>query len=205
MMIPIARGLARSRPLLRTVVILAIVVLAALGASSSLATTLHHFDLPELVGRSTDIVHGRVRAVTCHWDSRHTTIVSEISLDVLDAVKGRARGHMTLRQLGGQVGDVRVDVDGCPSFHVGEEGVYFAARDRDGNLQMTGLAQGKFEVERSGDPRAKSATVQRATEGFAVADLASLSPLGASTTVPRFQLDGFLAQVRALVARGGGR
>ncbi len=60
-------------------------------------------------------------------------------------MKGVVGGRITLTEIGGQVGDMAVVVDGTPSYEIGEEAVVFVYRDR-GRAMTLHWFQGKFPV-----------------------------------------------------------
>ncbi len=75
-------------------------------------------------------------------------IYTYITLSVLESVKG-AKGEkfITIRQLGGTVGNLISVVPGMPSFKTGEEVVVFlSAKDQAGYPWVMGLQQGKYSV-----------------------------------------------------------
>ena len=165
----------------------------ALGfAHVAAATTVRPFDLEGLVDASSDIVVGRVEEVKSRWDRTHTNIVTEVTLAVAERLKGANSSRITVYQLGGEVGDVRVEVEGCPTFRRGEEAVYFLARDRAGHTLLTGLAQGRYEIER--DPEGRALVRKKPLGMRPIPTIA-----GESQSRPGFALEAFLDQVRATV------
>jgi hypothetical protein len=166
----------------------------------ALATTLQHLDTRALALGSQQIVVGAVEDVHARWNDTHSTIVTDVVVRVTESVKGEAASRILLTQLGGEVNGVRVSIPGCPTFRAGEEALLFVWRDPRGGAQVTGLAQGKFEIER--DPASGERYVQRRLPGFAVADAKSLRAVPAGTPVPRLRLTDFLAEIQRATETG---
>ena len=138
---PVAR---RPKPP-RAALLLALLSLTGLPAA---ATTLRRDDAPTLLAGSQQVVVGRVVAVRPHWDTSHRRIVTDVSLAVLETIKGAVADSLTLTQLGGEVDGVRYAIEGSPEFKVGDEALLFVWRDRRGRAQVNGLAQGRFGITR---------------------------------------------------------
>jgi hypothetical protein len=166
------------------------------------ATTLAHLDTHALVGQSHAIVIGRVAGTRAHWNETHTRIVTDVDVDVSQSLKGAAASRVTLTQLGGEVDGVRVSVAGCAAFRPGEEALLFVWHDAHGHSQLTGLAQGKFEIER--DARTGEAYVQRTAPGFAVREVQRLSAVPSGVRAPRLKLAELVSEIRGELAPGAG-
>ena len=77
--------------------------------------------------------------ITERWKGNPQTLGKTLSLDL----KGGQIGEgITFRK---QV------IHGQPSFHVGDEGIYFLERTSTGRIVMTGMAQGWFKLTKEGD------------------------------------------------------
>jgi len=173
---------------------LGLLLLGALSSAPALATTLTHLDTRALTRSSQEIVIGTVVETRSHWNSAHTRIVTEIDVDVRETIKGSPATRVTLTQMGGEVDGVRVSVPGCAAFHPGEEALLFVWRDPHGRAQLTGLAQGKFEIER--DRATGTAYVQRWEPGFAVKDLVHLESPATGGAPRTLRLDALVREIR---------
>lgn len=168
--------------------------------TSAGASVVVPLDLDALCDHSAAIVLGRVEARESHWTEDHSAIYTDVTVRVLDAMKGEARpgDTVTVRRLGGSVDGMGMKVFGEASYAPGEEVVVFLER-RGGMtnvLWTVGMAQGKLRV----------ATVNG--QPMALRDLSGLSLLRASkahapspnpVTEPRARipLDELLHTVRA--------
>jgi hypothetical protein len=127
---------------------IAVSALTLLGASLASGTTVQKLSLSDLARNSNAIVRATVEDQTSRQDDASKEIYTYITLRVLDPVKGsKGESIVTLRQLGGQVGNIASIVPGLPTFSKGEEVVVFlTASDRAGYPWVMGLQQGKYTV-----------------------------------------------------------
>jgi hypothetical protein len=115
------------------------------------AGTALRLDLPALVQRSDLIVEARV--LDAHALETEDLLLTEYLLEVSRTFKGADQSYRALRLPGG----VRADgsgllIPGVPHLAPGEEVLLFLeAEGRDGARIPTGLAQGKFGVQRGAD------------------------------------------------------
>jgi hypothetical protein len=126
-----------------------LLLLAALPAA---ATTLMRMDVAALSQASDVVVRGSVVRKSSRWTGSGTRIITEVDVAVAETLRGTAP-EKTVRvvQPGGEVGDVGQRVEGLASFQQGEEVVVFLERHWAAAFRVTGLAQGKYRVERSAD------------------------------------------------------
>jgi hypothetical protein len=125
--------------------LLPFVLLLSLSAS---ATTMLRADLPELAQTSDAIVHGTVRRVESRWSGDGRRIVTDVEIQVTEALKGQAGSTVLVTQPGGQVGDIGQRVSGLAAFTPGEEVVVFLERRGKTAFRVSGMAQGKYQVQR---------------------------------------------------------
>src|SRR5438552_17863553 len=111
------------------------------------ATMMVPLDLQGLVDRAERIVHARVETQVARWTASHDAIYTEVTLRVLQPVKGamRAGDVVTLRREGGVVDGIGMRVQGAAVFEAGEEVVVFLER-RGAALWTVAMAQGKMRV-----------------------------------------------------------
>jgi len=131
----------------RRTVVLAIAALAMITASYAAATSVEKMSLRDLAKKSDAIVLARVEDETARYDT-NKEIFTFITLRVLEPVKGPKKDDViTIRQLGGTVGQISSIVPGTPSFRKGEEVVLFLTqKDVAGYPWVMGLQQGKYSV-----------------------------------------------------------
>jgi hypothetical protein len=124
-------------------------VLAA--AQAAFASTGPKWSTTELTDFSEVVVIGRVEAVRSGWDPAVNSIYTYVTVDVAEVLKGAvAPGLITIKQLGGVVGDTGLAVADQATFEVGEEVLlYLEARPRDHTLYTSALWQGKWAIKTS--------------------------------------------------------
>jgi hypothetical protein len=131
--------------------------IALLGVNLAGATTVQKFTVSDLAKKSESIVLARVEDETARMDEGTKEIYTYITLRVTEGVKGSKANDnaknpkneemITIRQLGGTVGNLISVVPGMPTFRKGEEVVVFlSAKDRAGYPWVMGLQQGKYTV-----------------------------------------------------------
>lgn len=169
------------------------------------ATTMLRMDLPELSRSADVIVHGTVRRLESRWSGDGRLIVTDVEIQVTEALKGQAGGTLVVTQPGGQVGDIGQRVSGLASFAPSEEVVVFLERLGDQGFRVSGLAQGKYKVQRStgSQGRVEVMAVPESTRDSLVVDAATRAPTTSSRqTLPLAELK---SAIRAALAREPGR
>lgn len=144
-----------------------VVLVFLLGPRLASGTIFVLKDKAQLVERADAIALGRVHSVTARWEG--TRIVSDVALDVEEAVKGALPQQVSLVAPGGKVGDVVMRVIDGAAFRVGDRSIVFMTK-RDGARRLLGLGAGKLDVRKSGgqelvawtrDGLVEEATLQR--------------------------------------------
>ena len=141
---------------------LAFAGIALLGVNLANATTVQKMTVRDLAKKSETIVLARVEDESARQEAGSKEIYTYITLRVLDGVKGskanenskkpNADEFITIRQLGGTVGNLISVVPGMPTFRKGEEVVVFlSAKDQAGYPWVMGLQQGKYTVTTDSD------------------------------------------------------
>jgi len=128
--------------------------LFAFVVSLAQATSIRPPHFEQLVERSGRIVRAEVRDVRPYEDSHEgkRIVRTEITLEVLESLDGAVPlGELKIRQLGGQVGDLRLEVGAMPKFEVGKELVLFLHGTDSFICPTVGWGHGKYFVDRS-DP-----------------------------------------------------
>jgi len=136
-------------------VMVATALVTLLLGSSALATSVIKMSLRDLAKNSDTIVMGRVEDASARYDA-NKEIYTYITIKVMDPVKGLKAEHgknaapdqfVTIRQIGGIVGNIASVVPGMPKFTKGEEVVVFLSKkDAAGYPWVMGLQQGKYSV-----------------------------------------------------------
>jgi hypothetical protein len=135
-------------------------------AGVAAATAMISADVDELTRRSDAVVRGTVQRAESRWSADGRRILTDVEISVAEALKGSPGKRVIVQQPGGVVGDIGQKVSGQASFQVGEEVVVFLGRHGDQRYQVTGMAQGKFRVERSSDGTAAFAVPEPMSEAL---------------------------------------
>jgi hypothetical protein len=169
------------------------------------ATTVQAQTLPELVQRSTTIVHGTVQETHVAWEGGRARLYTYVTVAPREVLKGRSAtgGAITFRQLGGRDGDQVIYVPGTPRFSAKQEIlVFLTGEDSGGYPQVMGIFQGAFR------PALGPGGVRR-VEGLSSATAGSIVPdkpeaAGRAGPVLGGSFTDFLERVRSLVEQQQG-
>jgi hypothetical protein len=181
--------------------ILATALALVLVAPVASASQVLHQTLRDLTLGSSDIVIGQVEGTRARWDDSRRKIITEVTVQVSQSLKGAAAERLTLTQLGGDLDGFRYAVPGNPMFRPGEEALLFVWRDAKGRAQVNGLAQGKFDI--TTDAATGEKTVQRGLDGLRVREARTLSLVKAGEQAPQLRLGDMLGEIRTILAEGG--
>lgn len=121
------------------------------------ASVIRRAPLSDLVETSEWVVHARVRQVEDDLStSDRGPFLTRYTLELVDVLKGADRGATTLELTvpGGKAGDRVMRIPGMPVLSRDSEVVLLLVRAPNGRLVFTGLGQGVFAIDRTGD-RAK--------------------------------------------------
>jgi hypothetical protein len=151
---------------MRTHKISLVFILAALCISSAAtATTLMHMSVAKMAQTAMLIVRARCVGSSSAWDKGE--IWTFTSFEIEDSWKSSAAANagtqITVRLLGGSVGNLTSLVSGVPRFHPGEEVILFLEPKSGGEFSIVSWIQGTFRIHRD----------QRSGEELATQDTAS--------------------------------
>lgn len=162
------------------------------------ATTVIPVSLTQLTQKVDTIVAGVVRDTHAYWDEGR--IYTDVTLETMEFLKhptAQRPETIVVRTMGGQIGDMRMEVHGVPDLHVDEEVVLFL-RQHDEDYTIYGLYYGLCRIETDPDDASQSVTgpVFRArTTQSAETKALSLNPLPPNGEA----LDLFFQRVRDLL------
>jgi len=101
----------------------------------------------ELVARSSNIVRGRVTNLRSEWSLDGTHIYTFVDIRVDESLKRSIPGNrLTLRLLGGAVGEIAMTVLGTPEFERDEEVLLFLEKNTRSFFPTVGRHEGKLTV-----------------------------------------------------------
>ena len=128
-----------------------LLALATACAGTLLATTVIPPSFDELVSRAQTIFQGTVTNVSSAWtgEGAQRHIVSYVTLKVEDTYKGNPGKQITLRMLGGTVGDQTMEVSDAPKFKPGDRDVLFVENNGTQFIPLVGIMHGRYRIEKN--------------------------------------------------------
>jgi subtilase family serine protease len=176
---------------------LAVLVMAVACPLSTEATVVGVLAERSLTDQAQVIVIGQVSNIVSHWDPQQNQILTDITMSLDEILKGAVTTpELTIRQLGGRVGDLESRVEGGPQFHLGERVLLFLTTRRDGTLRVAHLYLGKFSIVT--DVLTGEALAHRETP-VGVVVTAPPGPGGPPTTDELHKLRDFRDRIRSIV------
>ncbi len=126
----------------------ALLTLALLALATPAAALMVEMPLDRLATDSDAVVHVRVAGLDSRWTDDHTTIVTDVTLEIVAVWAGahRAGDRLLLTVEGGEVADQGIRTEHQPRFRPEEESVLFLKATPDARLRVLALEQGKFTV-----------------------------------------------------------
>ena len=170
------------------------------------ATTVVPPDFDSLVSQADYVVRGVVKSTTSEWrsDSSGKHIISKVTIQVTEIIKGQPPSPLVLQTLGGTIGKTRMVVEGSPTFLVGEDNVLFIHGNGTQFIPVVALSYGQFLVARDS---ATGLELVHRSNGSALYDVKDVAqPMTAATaatsTGPRpLTMSEFSIHVRQSAAR----
>jgi hypothetical protein len=134
----------------------AALVLAALVAAPAATTVIEFLDVYQMSQIASVVAVGEVERIEADWNQSHSKIYTRVTVRPTELLKGDQRlGSLTIKMIGGTIGDTRVHLPGTPPFAIAERVVLFLEpRDDEDGYLVIGLFQGKFSLrqdQRGGD------------------------------------------------------
>ena len=128
-----------------------LIVLLLMPISYGNATSVREVSMDEMLQQSQFVFEGTVTAIEARENSQKR-IHTYVTFEITDIIKGEYHSNIiTLRFLGGTVGDVTMVVSDMRLPQEGEHGIYFVeSLERFQVNPLYGWSQGHFIVERDG-------------------------------------------------------
>jgi hypothetical protein len=125
----------------------------SLGAVGAHATSVSIPPMDVMAHRSDVIVEAVVRSQEVVMDNRR--IVTRTTLEVLDGMKGKAKGDVVVvDQIGGELNGVKGWIAGAHHFQIGEQAVLFAVKlPSSDQVVLYGIGFGLFSTKENGQVR----------------------------------------------------
>ena len=122
----------------------------AAGLPRATATTVIPPTFDELVAQAETIFEGVVTDVTSQWvgEGAQRHIMSYVTFQVEDTLKGNPGQKYTIRMLGGTVDGESMGVSDAPKFKVGDKDILFVQNNGSQFIPLVGIMHGRFHVKR---------------------------------------------------------
>ena len=122
---------------------------AALAIAGARATTVIAPTFDELVIEAELIFQGAVTDVRSEWigEGAERRIVSYVTFQVEEALKGAPGESYTIRMLGGTVDGQTLQVSDAPTFKVGDRDILFVEHNGTQFIPLVGIMHGRFHVQ----------------------------------------------------------
>jgi len=149
--------------------LLVFVFIPILFFSSTGHSLMIKLSLERLSMDSDTIVLGEVKDIESQWSMDKSTIVTIVTLKILDVIKGEFhRNQILIQYPGGEIGDIGLKVSDMPDFYLRERTLVFLRSLMDINdaqnsllvamnfwpaFTVFGAAQGKYSVDNKGIAR----------------------------------------------------
>ncbi len=107
--------------------------------------------IDDLARQSEVVAVGKVTGMRGEWDQNKTRIVTRVTVEVSEYLKGNAGTVMTITAQGGEVDGVGEWYSHTARFQKDDHVVVFAEKDKKGNLRVARGEQGKLDIKK--DPQ----------------------------------------------------
>ncbi|HEY0369797.1 MAG TPA: hypothetical protein VGC85_09390 [Chthoniobacterales bacterium] len=133
---------------MKTFRLLIVALCATLALTTVRATTVIPPSFDQLVANAEVIIQGTVSDVQSQWtgEGAQRHIVTYVTVNVDDAIKGNVGASYTLRMLGGTVGDETMEVSDAPKFKVGDRDILFVENNGTQFIPLVGIMNGRFRL-----------------------------------------------------------
>jgi hypothetical protein len=181
----------------RRAVAAAWLLLSLLSAFAADATTIARMPLAQIAQAAPLIVRARCTANSVAFDAGE--IWTFTSFQVEEIWRGEAPLQITVRLLGGTMGNITSHVSGVPQFRPGEDIILFLQPTKRGDFSIVSWQQGTFRISR--DSAGTAAYVTQDTASFATFDPATRQ--FQATGIRHMPLETFHAHVEAALQSAG--
>lgn len=122
---------------------IALILITIVVITTTFSLTVENISLDRMTNESHTIVYGTVLSSYSQWEER--AIYTYTTIRVRESLKGDKSATVTVKQMGGQVGDIGQEVNGTPKLRPNEDVVLFLTEWK-GNYWIHSIALGKFSV-----------------------------------------------------------
>jgi hypothetical protein len=157
--------------------------------------TVAKISLDRMTLGSNLIIYGTVVSAHSLWEGQ--AINTYTSIRVKETLKGEGREFITVKQMGGRVGDITDEVTGSPELNQGEDVILFLV-DWQGNYWIHSIVLGKFSIVTQNG----NLVAYNDLNNVGLIDpVTNREVIDATEKINAFSLDSFLNEIRSLSTR----
>lgn len=137
--------------------VFSLIALVIFGASWFVSLTTHATVVMKLsdeamVDQAGTILTGTVTSIRSEWNDERTRIYTYITISPQSFLKGEQNQQpVVIKQLGGEVGEIGMLVEGTSVFEQDEEVFLFLRKGQQGFHRVLGMSQGKYSIATDSD------------------------------------------------------
>lgn len=134
---------------IRVAVVALVATVLAPAAASATVVLLESFE--QMTANSQLVVRGVAGASNVRWNPEHTRIETWTEISVEEVLKGKVSAPVSIRQVGGVIGDIGMGVAGEASFKQGEQVLLFLEHPGDNPIiyVVRSMSYGKILLEKN--------------------------------------------------------
>jgi hypothetical protein len=182
-------------PFMKSLRSLLLILCAGLAVASVRATTVVPPTFDQLVRDAELIFQGTVTEARSEWVGQGTDreIVTYVTFEIEDAIKGAPGKSYTIRMLGGAIDGETREVADAPRFKMADRDIIFVEHNGTQFVPLVGIMHGRFHVQTDASGR----EIVAKDNGAFLADVAKLgSDEKAAVTGPALSAADFKSAIR---------
>jgi hypothetical protein len=182
-------------PVMKLLRSLLLLLVAGLALASLRATTVIPPTFDQLVTDAEVIFQGTVNGTRSQWTGTgaERRIVTDVTFQIEDAIKGAPGKSYTIQILGGTVDGETMEVSDAPRFKIGDRDILFVEHNGTQFVPLVGIMHGRFHVQTDAEGR----DVVAKDNGAFLADAAKLGQdERAAVTGPALSAADFKSAIR---------
>jgi len=157
--------------------------------------TVAKISLEEMTARSNLVIYGTVLSAHSQWESKAINTYTRVR--VRETLKGTDGEFVTVKQMGGRVGDISDEVTGSPELIQGEDVVLFLV-EWQGHYWIHSIVLGKFSIVTQNG----NLVAYNDLNNIGLIDpVTNREVVDVSEKINAFPLDSFLNEIRSLSNR----
>lgn len=122
--------------------------------------------LEDLTHNAEVVAVGKVTGTRGEWDQNKTRIVTRVTVEVSEYLKGNAGTVITITAPGGEIDGVGEWYSHAPRFKKDDHVALFAEKDKKGNYRVAGGEQGKLDIKKDAKTSVERVSTQMTLDDF---------------------------------------